>query len=159
MEIDVNQTILIVVGVDIEPEEADRPLAYKLKSVIEASPRFGGHPFRKCIVISDALYEHDKLIQVCPTIAIDALYEHDKLIQVCPTIAIGGPGVNAVAGVLVEKLPVYLSKNNRYFIQLDKDFIDQKISIWGMDRDSTAESIEMFIANGILDDFLKTIWG
>ncbi|HBC47418.1 MAG TPA: hypothetical protein DEO84_04265 [candidate division Zixibacteria bacterium] len=141
MEIDVNQTILIVVGVDIEPEEADRPLAYKLKSVIEASPRFGGHPFRKCIVISDALYEHDKLIQVCPTIAI------------------GGPGVNAVAGVLVEKLPVYLSKNNRYFIQLDKDFIDQKISIWGMDRDSTAESIEMFIANGILDDFLKTIWG
>jgi hypothetical protein len=141
MEIDVNQTILIVVGVDIEPEEADRPLAYRLKAVIEASTRFGGHPFRKCIVISDALYEHDKLIQVCPTIAI------------------GGPGVNAVAGVLVEKLPVYLSKNNKYFIQLDKDFNDQKISIWGMDRDSTAEAIEMFIANGILDDFLKTIWG
>jgi hypothetical protein len=141
MAIDVNQTILIVVGMDIEPEEADRPLAYMLKEAIEAAPHFGGHPFRRCIVISDALYEHDKLIQVCPTIVI------------------GGPGVNAVAGELVEKLPVYLSKNNKYFIQLEKGFKDQKISIWGMDRDSTAEAIEMFIANGILDDFLKTIWG
>jgi hypothetical protein len=141
MEIDVNQTLLIVVGMDIEPEEADRPLAYKLKETIEASPRFGGHPFRKCIVISDTLYEHDKLIQVCPTIAI------------------GGPGVNALAGELVEKLPVYLSKNNKYFIQLDKDFKDQKISIWGMDRESTAIAIDMFIENGILEDFLKTIWG
>jgi hypothetical protein len=141
MEIDVNQTLLIVVGVDFEPEEADRPLAYRLKESIETSPRFGGHPFRKCIVISDALYKHDKLIQVCPTIAI------------------GGPGVNAVAGELVEKLPVYLSKDNRYFIQLDKNFNDQKISIWGMDRESTAEAIEMFVANGILDEFLKTLWG
>jgi hypothetical protein len=140
MQIDVNQTILIVVGIDINPEEADRPLAYKLKSAIEASDNFGQHPFRKCIVISDALYKHDKLIQVCPTIVI------------------GGPGVNAVAGELVEKLPVYLSKGNKYFIQLEKDFQDQKISIWGMDRESTAEAIDMFIANGIMDDFLKTIW-
>ncbi len=141
MEIDVNQTLLIVVGMDIEPEEADRPLAYTLKKAIESSTYFGGHPFRKCLVISDALYEHDKLIQVCPTIVI------------------GGPGVNLVAGTMVEKLPVYLSKDNRYFIQLDKDFTDQKISIWGLDRDSTSEAIDMFIANGILDDFLKTIWG
>ena len=141
MEIDVNQTILIVVGMDIEPEEADRPLAYRLKAAIEASTHFGGHPFRKCLVISDALYDHDKLIQVCPTITI------------------GGPGVNALAGKLVEELPVYLSRSNRSFIQLDKDFREQKIAIWGMDRDSTSEAIEMFIANGILDDFLKTIWG
>lgn len=141
MEIDVNQTVLIVVGMDIEPEEADRPLAYKLKAAIEDSPHFGSHPFRKCIVISDALYEHDKLIQVCPTIAI------------------GGPGVNGLAQKLVEELPVYFSRNNKYFIQLDKDFKDQRIAIWGMDRDSTAEAIDMFIANGILNDLLKTIWG
>ena len=140
MQIDVNQTILIVVGIDIDPEEADRPLAYRLKSAIESSGYFGDHPFRKCLVITDTLYSHDKLIQVCPTIAI------------------GGPGVNALAGELVEKLPVYLSQGNRYFIQLEKGFKERKISIWGMDRDSTAEAIEMFIANGILDEFLKTIW-
>jgi hypothetical protein len=141
MQLDVNQTILIVVGMDIGPEEGDRPLAYKLKAAVESSPHFGNHPFRKCLVISDALYDHDKIIRVCPTIAI------------------GGPGVNTLTNELVEKLPVYLSKDNKYFIQLEKDFHDQKIAIWGMDRDSTDEATEMFIANGILDDFLKTIWG
>jgi hypothetical protein len=140
MQIDVNQTILIVVGSDIGPEEADRPMAYRLKAAIDTSPNFGDHPFRKCLVISDALYRHDKIIQVCPTIAV------------------GGPGVNTVSNELVERLPVYLSKDNRYFIQLDRDFADSKIAIWGMDRDSTSEAIDMFIANGIMDDFLKTIW-
>jgi hypothetical protein len=141
VEIDVNQTVLIVVGMDIGPEEADRPLAYKLKTAIESTSYFGDHPFRKCLVISDALYEHDKLIQVCPTISI------------------GGPGANALAGKLVEELPVYLSKNNKYFIQLNRDFKDQKIAIWGMDRNSTAKAIDTFMANGILKDFLKAIWG
>jgi len=138
--LDVNQTILIVVGVDIGPEETDRPLAYKLKDAFEASPLFGNHPFRKCIVISDALYRHDKLIHACPTVAI------------------GGPGVNTLAAELVEKLPVYLSKDNRYFIQLDKDFKNPKISIWGLEGEATAEAVEMFVANGILDEFLKAIW-
>jgi hypothetical protein len=141
MEIDVNQTVLIVVGIDLEPEEGDRPLAYKLKSAVESSAHFGNHPFRKCLVISDALYGHDRLIQVCPTISI------------------GGPGVNSLAAKLVEELPVYFSKNNKYFVQLDKDFNGQKIAIWGMDRNSTARAIESFIAKGILDDFLKAIWG
>ncbi len=141
MEIDVNQTVLIVVGVDLEPEEGDRPLAYKLKLAVESSAHFGSHPFRKCLVISDVLYKHDRLIQVCPTISV------------------GGPGVNSLAGKLVEELPIYLSKNNKYFIQLDKDFGEQKVAIWGMNRNSTAKAIETFIANGILDDFLKAIWG
>jgi hypothetical protein len=140
MQIDVNQTILIVVGMDLEPEEADRPLAYKLKAAIESSKYFGAHPFRKCIVISDALYQNDKLIKVCPTIAI------------------GGPGVNSLAGELVEKLPVYLSKGNKYFIQLDKEFKDFKVSIWGMDRESTSLAVDLFIANGIMESFLKAIW-
>ena len=139
-EIDVNQTILIIVGIDIKPEEVDRPLAYKLKKAFESSSYFGNHPFRKCLVISDALYTHDKIIQVCPTVAI------------------GGPGVNSVAAEFVEKLPVYLSQENRYFIQLDKDFTDPKISIWGMDRKATEEALDTFIANGILDDFLNAIW-
>jgi hypothetical protein len=140
MQIDVNQTILIVVGIDIDPEEADRPLAYRLKSEIEASGYFGEHPFRKCLVITDALYQHDKLIQVCPTIAI------------------GGPGVNAVAAEYVEKLPVYLSDSNRYFIQFDKESPDVKVSIWGMDRETTSEAISVFIDNGILKDILSAIW-
>ena len=139
-ELDVNQTLLIVVGTDIKPEEADRPLAYRIQEAVTASPKFGDHPFRKCLVISDALYKHNKIIQICPTIAI------------------GGPGVNSAAAELVEKLPVYLSKDNRYFIQLDKEYADPRISIWGMDRVSTKEAVDTFIANGILDDFLAAVW-
>lgn len=139
-EIDVNQTILIVVGADLKPEEVDRPLAYKLKAAFESSKFYGDHPFRKCLVISDSLYQSDKIIRVCPTVAV------------------GGPGVNSVAAEFVEKLPVYLSRDNRYFIQLDKEFSELKVSIWGMDRKSTEEAIDMFVANGILDDFLKAIW-
>lgn len=139
-ELDVNQTILIVVGTDIMPEEADRPLAYRLKAAFEESPFFGKHPFRKCLVISDTLYRLDKIIRVCPTVAI------------------GGPGVNFAAAEFIEKLPVYLSQENRYYIQLHKDFSDPKISIWGMDRQTTAEGVEIFIANGIHEDFLKAIW-
>jgi len=139
-ELDVNQTILIVVGTDIMPEEADRPLAYKLKDAFESSPFFGKHPFRKCLVISDTLYRLDKIIRVCPTVAI------------------GGPGVNFATAELIETLPVYLSQENKYYIQLHKDFSDPKISIWGMDRKATGEAIDIFIANGIQDDFLKAIW-
>jgi hypothetical protein len=140
MQLDVNQTILIVVGTDLEPEEADRPLAYRLKAAIDGSPLLGDHPFRKCLVISDTLFRHDKIIQVCPAIAI------------------GGPGVNALSNELVERLPVYLSKDNRYFIQLNRDFTDARVAIWGMDRDSTSEALDMFVANGIMDDFLRAIW-
>ena len=139
-QIDVNQTILIVVGIDIRPEEVDRPLAYKLKSAIESSALYGNHPFRKCLVISDVLYQQDKIIQICPTIAI------------------GGPGANIIASELIENLPIYISKENRYFIQLDKDFNEPRISIWGMDGDATAEAVDVFVANGILDTFLQKVW-
>ncbi len=139
-QIDVNQTILIVVGIDLKPEEIDRPIAYLLQKEIESSKYFGDHPFRKCIVISDGMYTHDKILRACPTIAI------------------GGPGVNSAAAEFVEKLPVYLSKDNKYFIQLEKDFATQDVSIWGMDRETTKEAVDMFVANGILNEFLKSIW-
>lgn len=139
-EIDANQTILIVVGADLKPEEVDRPLAYKLKNAFESSSLFGEHPFRKCLVISDALYRHDNIIKVCPTVTV------------------GGPGVNLVAAEFAEKLPVYIARENRYYIQSDKDFSERKISIWGMDREATEEAIDIFIEKGILDSFLRIIW-
>ena len=139
-EIDVNLTILIVVGIDLKPEEFDRPIAYRLKQEIEKSPLCGDHPFRKCLVISDGLYTNDKIIQACPSIVI------------------GGPGVNSAASQLVDKLPVYYSQDNRFFIQLDKEFKNSKISIWGMDREATEEAVDKLISDGILDDFIKSIW-
>jgi hypothetical protein len=139
-QIDVNETILIVVGSEIKPEEKDRPLAYKLQYRISQADKYGRIPFRKCVVISDMLYENDKIIQVCPTIAI------------------GGPGVNLVAARFVEKLPVLVNKDNRYFIQYDKESKNNRISLWGMDQATTNEAIDEFINSGLLDEYLSKVW-
>jgi hypothetical protein len=139
-QLDVNQTILIVVGADINPEEKDRPLAYYLKAEIEKSPQYGSLPFRKCIVISDSLFESDKIIQICPTISI------------------GGPGVNALAARLAEKLPIIVAKDDRFFIQYDENNADQLVSIWGMNQETTGEAINVFINDGLLGKFLKKVW-
>jgi len=139
-QLDVNQTILIVVGSEIKPEEKDRPLAYKLQQRIAQSDKYGKLPFRKCIVISDILFEKDKIIQVCPTISI------------------GGPGVNLVSARLVEKLPVHINKNNRYFIQYDKNPKNNRVSLWGMDQATTNEAIDTFINEGLLTEYLGKIW-
>jgi hypothetical protein len=139
-QLDVNQTILIVVGSEIKPEEKDRPLAYKLQQQIQRAPAYGKVPFRKCVVISDLLFENDIIIQVCPTIAI------------------GGPGVNMAAARFAEKLPVYLNKDNRYFVQYDKSPKNNRVAIWGMDQETTNEAIDEFIKSGLLEEYLGRIW-
>ena len=139
-ELDVQQTILIVVGSEIRPEEKDRPIAYKLKQQIEKSPKYGKLPFRKCIVISDSLFENDKIIQICPTICI------------------GGPGVNAVSARLFEKLPVYYRKEECFYIQYDKNIQNNRVSLWGMDQATTEESVDYFISTGLLEEYLSKVW-
>jgi len=139
-QIDVNQTILIVVGSDINPEEKDRPIAYRLKRRIERSPRYGKLPFRKCVVISDSLFENDKIIQICPTIVI------------------GGPGVNATAAEFFQKLPVYINQSNRYFIQYDEAVDNNRVAIWGMDQLTTEEAVDYFVSNGLLEKYLSKVW-
>ena len=139
-ELDVNQTILIVVGSDIKPEEKDRPLAYWLQQKIHEANGYGKTPFRKSIVITDSLYDNDKIIQACPTIAI------------------GGPGVNSVAAKWANQLPVYISEDNRYFIQYDSDSNKNRVSIWGMDQETTSGAINVFVESGLMSDYLKRIW-
>lgn len=140
-QIDVNETILIVVGVDIKPEEKDRPLAYWLQKKIRESNLHGTSPFKKAVVITDALYASDKIIQACPTICI------------------GGPGVNSVANDWANKLPVYISEDNAYFIQYDSESKEHRVSIWGMDQETTSGALNVFVESGLLEQFLKKIWG
>lgn len=139
-EIDVNETILIVVGSDIKPEEKDRPLAYWLQQKLHESNGFAKTPFRKSIVISDSLYNDDKIIQACPTIAI------------------GGPGVNSVVAGWVNALPIYISEDNKYFIQYDTKSSKKRISIWGMDQETTSGAIKVFVDSGLMSDYLRRIW-
>ena len=139
-ELDVNETILIVVGADIKPEEKDRPLAYWLQRKIQEADGYGKTPFRKTVVISDALYNSDKIIQACPTICI------------------GGPGVNTIANEWVKKLPVYISEDNKYYIQYDLDSAKKRISIWGMDQETTSGALNIFVESGLLKQYLERVW-
>ncbi len=139
-ELDVNETILIVVGAGIKPEQKDRPLAYWLQKQIDKTGGFERTPFSKSIVITDALFRSDKIIQACPTISI------------------GGPGVNRVTAELVNELPIYISEDYRYYIQCDDKPGKNRVLIWGMDQETSSGALNVFIESGLLDDFLKKVW-
>jgi len=139
-ELDVNETILIVVGADIKPEQKDRPLAYWLQKQIDKATGFEKTPFSKSIVISDALFSGDKIIQACPTISI------------------GGPGVNLVTAELVNELPIYISEDYRYYIQCDDKPGKNRVLIWGMDQETSSGALNIFVESGLMYDFLKKVW-
>ncbi|MCP4582809.1 MAG: hypothetical protein GY839_14460 [candidate division Zixibacteria bacterium] len=139
-QIDVNETILIVVGSNLKSEEKDRPLAYWLQQQIDKIDDFERIPFRKCVVISDALFINDKIIQVCPTISI------------------GGPGVNSLAAEWANELPVYICEENRYYIQYDDANRKNRVSIWGMDQEMTSGALNLFIEGGLMKQYLKKVW-
>lgn len=139
-QLDVKDTVLIVVGAEINAEEKDRPIAYYLKSLIDKHERAKNKPFRKSIVITDLLWLKDKILQICPTVAV------------------GGPGVNALAAQLVDKLPVAFGEENSFFIQMEDTLLNNKISIWGMNQTTTKQGVDAFVSRGLLDKFLESVW-
>lgn len=137
MQIDVNDTILIVVGSELTPEEKDRPLAYTLKRIIDER---GSNAYQRCIVVSDRWY-------------LD-----NELFQVCPTLIIGGPGVNAAAAHFCEKIPLVWNDNQESFLQVSISDTIAKALIWGVSQSTTEQSMTMFLENGHLEDFLNEVW-
>jgi hypothetical protein len=136
--VDTDETVLIVTGSEIEAELNDRPVAYQLKSEIDR--RGGGHGFRRAVVVSDHWYAQNRIFQLCPTVAV------------------GGPGVNRVAAALVQELPMLVQRGERVFIQGAWDAEPKRASLWGADRDATAEAVERFVGDGLCAQFLATIW-
>ena len=135
---DVNSSVMIVVGSAVPQEINDRPLAYKLKEVIDEH----GDPqsWKSAIVIADLAYESDAVLQGCPTISI------------------GGMAANSVSARFCRILPVALAVQKRSFVQLDITFRDPRILLWGIDPSSTAKAIDLFVQKGHLGKYLKHIW-
>jgi len=75
---------------------------------------------------------------------------------VCPTITLGGPGVNALSAYLADKLSPALVRDEKLLIQLDPDFVDLRVGIWGFDHALTAEALDLFI-NKYLDSYLTAV--
>ena len=136
--IDTDDTILVVTGTEIPAEMNDRPLAYRLKAEIDR--RGAGRTFRGAVVVSDLWFAQNRIFHLCATVAV------------------GGPGVNALAATLVQDLPMLVRRDDRIFVQGKWDGDEKRVSLWGMDRFTTAEAVDVFLTEGHCDAFLKAAW-
>ncbi len=131
--------LLIVTGSTLRAERADRPLAYQLRNHI--LERNGWHEMpeesRNIVVINDLWYLN------C------------EPLHTVPTISVGGPGVNAVSAYLLDRLPRLLQVDDSILIQMDPEFSDKRVSIWGQNHALTVDALNLFIEKGFLERFLS----
>jgi hypothetical protein len=136
------RVLLIVTGSTLRAEEMDRPLAYYLKQRIEQA-------------LAEAIAAgREGLEDYLVRIVADFRWIHDDPLQNFPTISLGGPGVNALAQRWLEDVPVSLAVGERYFIQMDPDLTDPRVSVWGMDNATTQIAVSVFI-DRFLPPFLE----
>lgn len=140
-QIDTSSLLLLVVGAHLRAEFADRPLAYRL-----------------CNEITDWLMRHkdDIHTQILPVMCCDVWYLNHEPLQHRPTISIGGPGVNALSAYYHNNLNAALVRDEKLIIQLDPEFIDLRVSLWGMDHALTASALDLFETK-YLDSYLRAV--
>jgi hypothetical protein len=125
--------LLIVTGSTLRAEEMDRPLGYYLKQRIEQALSEAAATGRRDL--------DGYRVQV----VADFRWIHDEPLQSLPTISVGGPGVNALAHRWLEEVPVSLAYSERYFIQMDPDLTEPRVSVWGMDNATTQIAVSVFV--------------
>ena len=136
--VDTEGTIVLVTGASLTAEERDRPLAYRLKAEIDR--RGAGHAYRRAVVVADLWYLENRIFHLNPTVAI------------------GGPGANGVAQELADMLPTVYNAEDRVFIQADFENDLKRAALWGANAGATAQAVEVFATQGLLDDLLRRIW-
>ena len=139
-EIDIERLLLVVVGAHLKAEAADRPIAYRLQQAVnEKLDQLADPPdLVISLVCSDVWYlNNDEL--------------HDR-----PVICIGGPGVNALSAYLYPRLASALQVDQQLVIQLDPEFDDLRVNIWGMSHGETAAAVDLF-AQKYLDAYLQRV--
>lgn len=131
--------LLIVAGSTLRAEEMDRALAYYVKQQVDR--RLEQKPV-------PGLDLHTLVIA-------DFRWLHDDPLQALPTISVGGPGVNALARQWVdEDMPTSLAVDDRYYIQMDPELAEPRVSLWGMDNATTQFAVSTFLSR-FLPRFLK----
>src|ERR1700730_9102800 len=111
--------LLIVTGSSLRAEEADRPLAYYLKQQVDQQVM---------------ALEITETVAVQTRVVADFRWLNEEAWQRLPTISLGGPGVNALTHRWLEDVPLSLTVDGQYYIQMDPDLSELRVSIWGMDN-------------------------
>ena len=136
--VDPDETVVLVIGTSSNAEARDRPLADRLKAEIDR--RGAGHAYRRAVVVGDEWYlEH-------------RTFHHN------PTITIGGPGANGVTEEFTAMLPTVYARDERVFVQAELDGEIKRVALWGADAAATAQAVEVFGTDGLLDGLLERIW-
>lgn len=81
---------------------------------------------------------------------------NDNSLASCPSISIGGPGVNAFAAYLADKLDSAFVVDDILMVQLDLEYDDLVASCWGMDHESTIAAVEAFVEK-YLEQFIEHV--
>jgi hypothetical protein len=124
------RVLLIVTGSSLRAEEADRPLAYYLKQQVEQQITAQGAA---------------EVISLETRVVADFRWLNEEAWQHLPTISLGGPGVNALTHRWLEDVPLSLTVDGQYYIQMDPDLSELRVSIWGMDNSTTQIAVSAFI--------------
>jgi hypothetical protein len=145
-DIDTDRLIAIVTGVQLRAELGDRPLAYRIEQAV-----------REHLAAALPRPEPGEPPRLAPAVVSDVFYLNNDAIQTRPTIAVGGPGMNAVAAMLVDELPNALAIENTLVIQMDLEVNDHRCAVWGMNHLDTVRAVETFLAKGYLETFLNGV--
>ncbi len=133
--------LLIVVGAHLRAEQADRPLAYRLSDTVEAWVR-----------------KHGDLLStpIRPVVCSDIWYLNHNVLHGRPTVSIGGPGVNALSSHFARSMENRQEADQQVVLQIDPEFTDLRVSIWGTDHELTSKGVELFVSD-YLDSFLRAV--
>jgi hypothetical protein len=139
--LDTAHLVLIVVGAHLRAEQGDRPLAYRLREQVD-----------------NWVDRHrDSLATpIQPVVCTDIWYLNNGSLHVRPTVSIGGPGVNALSSHFAQSITGRGDDDPQVVIQIDPEFTDLRVSIWGTDHELTAKGLELFFKN-YLESFLKAV--
>lgn len=143
-EVDTDRLLPIVTGIQLNAELGDRPLAYRIESEMR--------------LLLDRLLpppQESDPPRLTPVVLSDVYYLNSEPLQSRPTISIGGPGVNALSALLVNELPTVAAIENVLVVQMDLDQADHRCAVWGMNHLDTVRAVELFLAKGYLEAFVK----
>lgn len=138
---DTSNLVLVVVGAHLRAEVADRPIAYGLCQRVEQWVK---------------THRQKMNISLLPVVCSDVWYVNQPTLQQRPTISIGGPGVNALSAYYADKLQSVLVHDDHKIIQLDPEFVDLRVSIWGMNHELTVSVVELFMTKYV-DLYLRAV--
>jgi hypothetical protein len=144
-EIDTDRVICIVVGVQLRAELGDRPLAYRVEEELRAR-----------LEAALGMPPQGEPPRLWPVVISDVLYLNDDELQARPAISVGGPAMNALSALLVDKLPTAVAIEDTLVIQMDLDMEDRRCAVWGMNHLDTVRAVELFVTK-YLDVFVAAL--